>query len=81
VSQPPLIELLYAALHSPLGVRVESNNPELLRAKLYPVMKEDEAFKALSLVLDRAAPSTHLLIVRKPNAEEVSEAHPEPPAG
>lgn len=82
MTQPPLIELLYEAQHSQLGVRVETNDPELLRQKLYAIRRQHPGeFDNLSLSEDRLSPKTHLLIVRKPNAEEVSETHPEPPAG
>jgi hypothetical protein len=81
-SSPPLIELLYEAQNSKFGVRVETNDPDLLRQKLYAIRRQHPGeFDNLTLAEDRITPKTHLLIVRKPNAEEVSETHPEPPAG
>jgi hypothetical protein len=43
-------EILFAALNSPLGVRVISNDPANLRTKLYTVRKKDSAFEPLSFV-------------------------------
>lgn len=45
------LELLYAAVHSELGVVVETDNAEFLRQKLYPLRKEDPAFASLSFLI------------------------------
>jgi hypothetical protein len=64
-----MIEFLYQALNSELGVIVRSSNPVLLRSKLYPLIKSDPALDCISLVLSPTAPDTDLFLVRKPNAE------------
>lgn len=51
-----LIELLYAALHSRLGVAIETDDPEFLRQKLYKLRKEDPAFAPLSFVISPLNP-------------------------
>jgi hypothetical protein len=82
MSNTPLIELLYAALREDLGVVVETNDVNNLRAKLYKIRSENLAeFECISLSPHRAAPTTHLLIVRRPNENGAAEAHPEPPQG
>lgn len=69
-------EILYTALASPLGIEVETNNPETLRAKLYAARRADPALEPLSIHLSPTSPSTALFIIRRPDATE--EAHPEP---
>ena len=46
-----LTELLYAALHSPLGTVIETEDPERLRQKLYPIRSGCEDFAQLSFVI------------------------------
>lgn len=47
-----LLELLYAAYHSELGVVVETNSAERLRQKLYALRKENlEDFEPLAFVI------------------------------
>lgn len=47
-----LLELLYSAQHSALGIVVETDNAEHLRQKLYTVRREyEEEFKQLSFVI------------------------------
>lgn len=84
MSQQPLIELLYAALREDLGVVVETSDLTNLRAKLYKLRSENLAeFECISLSPHRAAPTTHLLIIKRPpDAEDgTTETHPEPPQG
>lgn len=47
----PLLQLLYDALNAPLGVEVETNDPERLRQKLYPLRKADDIFLPLAFVI------------------------------
>lgn len=47
----PLLELLYEALHSEFGKVIETNNPEGLRQKLYPLRKQHEELRDLSFVV------------------------------
>lgn len=62
----PLIELLYEAFNSELGIVVETSDLSLLRQKLYAMRKEDEAFQCLSLVQSRTHPNSQLWIVKRP---------------
>jgi hypothetical protein len=60
-----LIELLYAAYHSELGVVVETNDPERLRQKLYPLRKENPDFEPLAFVISPFN-SVDLWIIKQP---------------
>ena len=81
-SELELLEHLYAALRSPLGVVIETDDPEYLRQKLYPMRKKDPDFSILSFIISPMN-GMDLWILRKPdNAEErTAEAHPEPFSG
>ena len=46
-----LLDLLYAAYHSELGICVETNDAERLRQKLYPMRKENPDFDPLAFVI------------------------------
>lgn len=59
-----LLEILYTALHSEFGSVVETDNLELLRAKLYAVRKDHEDLQILSFVQSPTNPS-HLWIVKR----------------
>jgi len=68
----PLEALLYRALTTPLGIVVEcheTDGPQRLRMKLYPLRKAQPEFDPLSFVLSPMNP-TQLWIVRKPNGQE-----------
>jgi hypothetical protein len=69
VSQPPLIQFLYDALSSEFGVVVETDDPERLRQKLYPLRKQDPMFEPLAFVISPLN-SRDLWIVRKPDVQE-----------
>ena len=43
---------------------VNTNDPELLRQKLYPLRKEDSAFARLSFVISPINPTGQLWIVK-----------------
>tara|TARA_R110000868_G_scaffold76760_5_gene220446 strand:- start:3037 stop:3264 length:228 start_codon:yes stop_codon:yes gene_type:complete len=68
-----LIEALYAALHSPLGVVLSSSVPDKLRQKLYAERKKlaDPQLDSLRFATSRTMPESELLIVKKgePNAD------------
>lgn len=68
--QEPLVSLLYRALTTPLGIAVESSDPDRLRQKLYPLRKEDPSFACLSFVLSPMNPS-ELWILKRPTDEEL----------
>lgn len=60
----PLLELLYAALHSTYGIIVSSRDPEKLRQKLYPLRKEDPSLLPLSFIISPLNPREDLWIVK-----------------
>lgn len=60
-----MIELLYAALASPLGIIVETNNVTRLRNKLYEIKREDSMFEAISLSPSPTNPGAELWILNK----------------
>lgn len=66
-----LVELLYAAYHSELGVVVETNDAERLRQKLYPLRKEQEMFECLAFVISPLN-GIDLWIIKQPK-ETVNE--------
>ena len=51
MSKLPLMELLYAALRSQIGVVIETDDAERLRQKLYPLRKDDPDLMVLSFVI------------------------------
>lgn len=65
-----LLELLYDALRSEVGVVVRTNNVERLRAKLYPLRKQDPDLAALSFVVSPVDPEGELWIVKKGKSDE-----------
>lgn len=84
MTQLPLIEILYQALEAEFGVIVETNDVPNLRAKLYAVRAEHlDEFEHISLMPHRAAPTTHLLVIKRPRDAEdgTAETHAEPPPG
>ena len=46
-----LLNLLYEALNSDLGIVVETPDPEFLRQKLYPLRKAQSQFTPLAFVI------------------------------
>jgi len=60
-----LVELLYAAYHAEFGVVVETNDPERLRQKLYPLRKENPDFEPLAFVISPLNPAD-LWIIKQP---------------
>lgn len=51
MSQLVLASLLYEALNAPLGIVVETNDPERLRQKLYAERKKSPEFDVLSFII------------------------------
>jgi len=45
------VELLYDATRSPLGIVLETNDPERLRQRLYAIRKDNPDFEALSFLI------------------------------
>jgi hypothetical protein len=60
-----LIDYLYEALGTEKGLIVHSDNPLLLRTRLYVERRKDPALDALSFVLSPTHPDTELWIVRR----------------
>lgn len=60
-----LVPLLYEALAADYGIVVVTNNPEQLRAKLYPLRKQDPDLEVLSFVISPANPAAELWIVKR----------------
>lgn len=46
-----LTELLYDALRTPLGIVIQTEDPDRLRQRLYPIRKGHEDFAQLSFVI------------------------------
>lgn len=59
-----LLEALYDALHSPLGIVIETDSPEFLRQKLYPLRNERPELAGLSFLISPTHPATELWIVK-----------------
>jgi hypothetical protein len=74
-----MIELLYEALNSPLGVIVESSNVEAVKARLYNLRRQDPALACLSLLTSPTNPTGEIWIVK--NETRPDETHPEPSSG
>jgi hypothetical protein len=65
------LNTLYEALGTPLGVVVQTDNPEKLRAKLYRLRDgaNDPMLKELSFVISPTMPQSQVWIVKRtPNA-------------
>ena len=57
--------LLYEALATDLGLAVSTNNPELLRQRLYTERRKDAALEVLSIHISPLNPGGELWIVNK----------------
>lgn len=60
-----LADLLYRALASDVGVCVETNDPDRLRQKLYPIRKGLPDFDCLAFVISPLNPQD-LWIIKQP---------------
>jgi len=66
-----LIELLYQALEAEIGIKVETNDVEKLRQKLYRLRGKDPLFEHLSFIVSPTNPNAELWIMkRKDHAKE-----------
>jgi len=72
------VEFLFRALDAKVGIVVSTNNPDLLRTKLYAARRQamNPIFEELSILISRTSPSNEIWIVRKTpqeptDAEEV----------
>jgi hypothetical protein len=66
--------LLFAAIESPYGVRVETSSPNDLRAKLYKIRRADmESFSALSFVISPSNPEKELWLVKTKGQQDAAE--------
>ena len=57
--------LLYEAAGSAVGIRVETNQPELLRQRFYTERRSDPALEAISIHISPTNPSGELWLVNK----------------
>ena len=63
--QFPLIDYLYQALNSKFGIIIQTDNPELLRQKLYAERKKDPDLARISITISRTDPQTQIMLVKK----------------
>lgn len=66
------LNLWYEALGSALGVVIQTDNPEKLRAKLYRLREQanDPMLASISIVISPTNPESHVwLVKRKANAD------------
>lgn len=61
------INTLYEALGTPLGIVVQTDNPEKLRQKLYRLREtcDDPMLKELSIVISPTMPGSQVWIVKR----------------
>ena len=69
ITAAQLEALLYEALGSPLGIRVETENPDLLRQRIYTERRKNPEFAALSLHISPLNPATEVWICKKETQE------------
>lgn len=84
MNESALLELLYTALQSPLGIVVETSDPELCKAKLYTLRKQDPELACLSFLTSPVDPAGSFWIVKKETSDGQSgpdETYPEPASG
>lgn len=62
--QPNLIDFLYEAMTSDIGIIVEADDPLLLRTRLYAIRAKDPLLSVLSLVLSPTNPTNELWILK-----------------
>lgn len=62
---PNVVELLYEALETELGLVVATSDPIALRAKLYAAMKADPELALFSIHQSRSNPNGEIIILRK----------------
>lgn len=63
---PDLAFLLLRAIESPFGIKLSTNNPQVLRQRLYAERrKHGDTFTSLSFLQPPTNPSTSLWIIRK----------------
>lgn len=61
-----LLELLFQAAESPFGIKVQTNDAEYLRQKLYPLRKNNPDFSQLSFIISPEN-MKDLWILRRPS--------------
>lgn len=66
------LNLWYEALGTPLGVVVQTNDPERFRQRMYALRKEanDKMLDDLSLVVSPSNPGSHVWIVKRKQSSE-----------
>lgn len=73
LSRRELTALLLQALSASIGVKVFTNNPNLLRQKLYALRREDSTYNVLSFIISPTDPESHLFIIRKTEPENAED--------
>lgn len=65
--QEASINLWYEALGTPLGIVVQTNDPERFRQKMYAIRREcgDKSLDELSLVISPSNPTSHVWLVKR----------------
>lgn len=61
----PLIDYLYQALRSEIGIVVETSDPEKLRQKLYAERKKDPDLACISINISRTQPESQLWLIKR----------------
>lgn len=64
-----LLEKMYDALRTPLGIILSTEDPERLRQKLYTLKKERPELSRLSFIISPTNPGRELWILARPGNE------------
>ena len=63
-TEATLLDILYRAFRSEIGVEIEVSNPTLVTQRLYKIRAENEELKTLTIRPAPLNPDTHIWIVR-----------------
>lgn len=65
--QEASINLWYEALGTPLGVVVQTNDPERFRQKMYALRRDsnDSSLEEISVVISPTNPGSHVWLVKR----------------
>ena len=64
MKDPDLEAAMWEAVHSPIGVAVETNDPGLMRQRFYKVRKQHPEMQCLSAVLPKTGNPNEVWIVK-----------------
>ncbi len=65
-----LLELLYRALNSPLGIVISTDDPVRTKQQLYQERKKDPALECLSFLTSAFNPGGEIIILKKEIPDE-----------